>query len=113
MLLRKPQIKKGISPASASRLRENYPFRGKDGFVFKTEKQGIEKVTKVLSEYGRQYLPITEVFIKKDIKSPMLYNLSIGGHFLEYEFEKLSNLENSIPALLEMYIQVCQLQRTL
>ena len=38
---------------------------GKDGFVFKTEKQGIEKVTKVLSEYGRQYLPITGFSLRR------------------------------------------------
>lgn len=86
---------------------------GKDGSVYKVEKDNTKKVVKFLSKYGRRYLPITEAVIEKKIKTPLIYDVKVNGNFIEYNYEKLEHRENSVPALLNMYIDICKLQRIL
>lgn len=85
--------------------------QGKDGLVYKVQKDKALYVIKVLSQYGKSFLPLTANFINKNIKDSMLYDVSIiDNNILVYDYEQLENIDINPSSLLELYIKICGLQ---
>jgi len=85
--------------------------KGKDGMVYKVQKGNALYVIKVLSQYGKSFLPLTANFISKNLKDNMLYDVSIiDNSILVYDYEELRKIEINPASLLELYIRICGLQ---
>ena len=84
---------------------------GKDGLVYKVEKDNAFYVIKVLSQYGKHFLPLTASFISKKIKDDCFYDVAIiDNKILIYDYEALDDLDINPTTLLEFYIKICDLQ---
>ena len=88
--------------------------RGKDGVVYSCEKNNYMVVVKLLSKFGKSFLPITQAICTKDINSKYLYKFKIiNGCAMEYQRENLSYASTYPKDFLKTLVQLFSLEMDL
>lgn len=87
---------------------------GKDSVSFIVEREGEDtKVIKVLSDYGRKYLPLTKVFLERTRGFEEVLDVEVrDDKFFIYKYQDLKPVESTVD-FLNALIHVCNFENKL
>lgn len=88
---------------------------GKDGVTYLCQDtSGNRLVVKVLSAFGKQYLPVTKELIKRNVSSEFLYPLQLKHNsFVIYPYEELIPIKTDFKSFLPCLRQICDVETDL
>lgn len=98
-------------------LKKNFSIiqkigKGKDGVIYRCrDRENKEVIVKILSKFGRQYLPLTKEYARADVTSDHLYRIQIiADSIIVYPYEDLSIARTNPRQFLEGLRQVAELE---